>query len=86
MSCMLLGVWLEAERKCFATVIGLDSLLFKNAVVFIKSVFYFVISHGRDRVLRENAAHASIPFCSSLRSRSRSALIFLYSVRDLKTF
>ena len=64
MSCMLLGVWLVAERKCFATVIGLDSLLFKNAVVFIKSVFYFVISHGRDRVLRENAAHASIPFCS----------------------
>ena len=60
MSCMSLGVWLEAERKCFATVVGLDSLLFKNATVFFKSVFYFVISHGRDRVVRENAAHASI--------------------------
>ena len=57
---MSLGEWLRAERKCFATVVGLDSLLFKNATVFIKSVFYFVISHGRDRVVRENAAHASI--------------------------
>ena len=57
---MLLGVWLEVERKCFATVVGLDLLLFKNATVFIKSVFYFVISHGRDRVVRDSAAHASI--------------------------
>ena len=54
------GAWLGAERKCSATVIGLDLLLFKNATVFIKSVFYFVISHGRDRVVRESAAHASI--------------------------
>ena len=57
---MLLGVWLEAERKCFATVVGLDSLLFKNATVFIKSVFYFVISHGRDREQQVvTSAHAS---------------------------
>ena len=45
--------------------IFLDSLSFKNATVFIKSVFYFVISHGRDRVVRENAAHASIQLCGS---------------------
>ena len=57
---MSLAEWLKAERKCFATVVGLDSLLFKNVTVFIKSVVYFVISHGRDRVLRESAAHASI--------------------------
>ena len=60
---MLLGVWLEAERKCFATVVGLDLLLVKNATVFIKSVFYFVISHARDRVVRESAAHLSIQLC-----------------------
>ena len=54
---MSLGVWLETKRKYFATVVGLDSLSFKNATVFIKSVFYFVINHGRDRVVRENAAH-----------------------------
>ena len=60
---MLLGVWLEVKRKCFATVVGLDLLLFKNATVFIKSVFYFVISHGRDRVVRDSAAHASIELC-----------------------
>ena len=36
---MSLGVWLEAERKCSATVGGLDLLLFKNATVFIKLVF-----------------------------------------------
>ena len=57
---MSLGEWLKGERKCFATVVGLDALLFKNAMVFIKSVVYFVISHGRDRVVRESAAHASI--------------------------
>ena len=57
---MLLGVWLEVERICFATVVGLDLLLFKNATVFIKSVFYFVISHGRDRVVRDSTAHVSI--------------------------
>ena len=61
MSCMLSGVWLEAERKCYATVV--DLLLFKNATVFIKSVFYFVISHARNRVVRESAAHASIQLC-----------------------
>ena len=57
---MSLGVWLEAERKCSATVVSLDLLLFKNATVLMKSVFKFVISHGRDRVARESAAHASI--------------------------
>ena len=57
---MSLGVWLEAERKCSATVVGLDLLLFKNATVFMKSVFKFVISHDRDRVARESAVHASI--------------------------
>ena len=41
---MSLGVWLEVERKCFATVAGLDSLLFKNALVFIKSVLFFLSS------------------------------------------
>ena len=71
---MSLGVWLEVERKCFATVAGLDSLLFKNALVFIKSVLFFlssamVVIEWYERVVR-----------------SRSALIFLYSVRDLNTF
>lgn len=61
---MSLGMWLEVERKCFVTVAGLDSLLFKNAMVFIKSVFFFDISHGRDRVVREGVAHASIQLCS----------------------
>ena len=60
---MLLGVWLEAERKCFAAVVGLDLLLFKSGTVFIKSVFYFVMSHGRDRVVRESAANVSIQLC-----------------------
>ena len=60
---MLLGVWLEAKRKCFAAVLGLDLLLFKNGTVFFKSVFYFVISHGRDRVVRESASHVSIQLC-----------------------
>ena len=60
---MSLGVWLEAKRICFTTFAGLDSLLFKNAMLFIKSVFYFVISHGRDRVVRESAAHVSIQLC-----------------------
>ena len=45
---MSLGVWLEAERKCSATMVGLDLLLFKKATVFIQSAFYFVISHVRD--------------------------------------
>ena len=57
---MSLGAWLEAERKCFATVVGSDLLLFKNATVLIKSVFYFVISHGCDRVVRDSAACASL--------------------------
>ena len=60
---MSLGVWLEAERKCSATMVGLDLLLFKKATVFIQSAFYFVISHVRDRVVRESAAHASIQLC-----------------------
>ena len=34
-----------------------------DATVFIKSVFYFVISHGRNRVVRESAAHVSIQLC-----------------------
>ena len=83
---MSLGVWLEAERKCFARN-SRKFFLFKNAMVFIKLVFYFVISHGRDRVVRESAAHASIQLCSPcVKKYSRSALIFLYSVRDLNTF
>ena len=39
-------------------MVGLELLLFKNA-----TVFYFVISHGRDRVVRESAVHASIQLC-----------------------
>ena len=38
-NCMSLAVWLGAERKCSATVVGLDMLLgFYGAAVFIKSV------------------------------------------------
>ena len=36
---MSLGVWLEQERKCSATVVALDLLLIKNTTEFIKSVF-----------------------------------------------
>ena len=47
---MSLGVWLEAERKCLATVVGLDSLLFKNATVFIKVPMKrnFLLSYSKE--------------------------------------
>ena len=30
------GVWLEEERKCSATVVGLDLLLITNAIEFLR--------------------------------------------------